>query len=119
MAVRRDIEFINFRPNLLVRDIDASIAFYRDVIGFEVRNSTNDGSFALLGKGLAEVALVQTDNPPAEQAYLYVRGIEALSQRCKDAGSEIARDLVDHPWGLRDFVVRDPDGHMIGIGERV
>ena len=56
MAARRDVEFINFRPNLLVKDIEASIAFYRDVIGFEVRNSTNDGSFALLGKGLAEVA---------------------------------------------------------------
>ena len=119
MAVRRDVEFINFRPNLLVKDVAISIAFYRDVVGFEVRNSTDDGSFALLGKGLAEVALVQTDDPPAEQAYLYVRGVEALSRRCKEAGCDIARDLVDHPWGLRDFVVRDPDGHLIGIGERV
>ena len=119
MAARRDVEFINFRPNLLVKDIETSVAFYRDVIGLEVRNSMKDGSFVLLGKGLAEVALVQTDDPPAEQAYLYVRGVEALSQRCKDAGSEIVRGLVDHPWGNRDFVVRDPDGHLIGIGERV
>ena len=119
MAARRDVEFINFRPNLLVKDIETAVAFYRDVIGLEVRNATDDGSFALLGKGLAEGALVQTDDPPVEQAYLYVRGIEALSQRCKDAGIEITRGLVEHPWGLRDFVVRDPDGHMIGIGERV
>jgi len=119
MADRRDVELINFRPNLLVKDLEASIAFYRDVIGFEVRNATEDGSFALLGKGLAEVALVQNDAPPAEQAYLYVRGIEALNERCREAGCEVARELVEHPWGLRDFVVRDPDGHLIGIGERV
>ena len=119
MAVRREVELINFRPNLLVKDVPASIAFYRDIIGFEVRNAMEDGSFGLLGKGLAEVALVRHDNPPAEQAYLYVRGVEALRDRCQSAGADIARELTEHPWGLRDFVVRDPDGHLIGIGERI
>ena len=118
MAVRRDVELINFRPNLLVRDVATSIEFYRDVIGFEVRNVTEDGAFGLLGRGLAEVALIQTESPPAEQAYLYVRGVDALHERCQKADVDISRPLTDHPWGLRDFVVRDPDGHLIGIGER-
>jgi catechol 2,3-dioxygenase-like lactoylglutathione lyase family enzyme len=119
MAGRREPELINFRPNLLVRDVTASVEFYRDVLGFEVRNAMEDGSFCLLGKGLAEVAVVLTESPPVEQAYLYVRGVEALHERCQLAEVDIARPLTDHPWGLRDFVVRDPDGHLIGIGERV
>lgn len=119
MAVRRDVELINFRPNLLVKDVGISIGFYRDIIGFEVRNAMEDGSFGLMGKGLAEVALVRHDDPPGEQAYLYVRGVDALHERCKAAGADIMRPLTEHPWGLRDFVVRDPDGHLIGIGERV
>lgn len=119
MATRRDPELINFRPNLLVRDIEKSIAFYRDVLGFEVRNAFEDGSFALLAKGLAEVALVTSDDPPYAEAYLYVRGVDDLHERCQEAGCHIERALVEHPWGLRDFVVRDPDGHLIGVGERV
>ena len=119
MATRRDPELINFRPNLLVKDVPTSIDFYRDLIGFEVRNSFEDGSFALLAKGLAEVALVKHDEPPYSEAYLYVRGVEALHDRCQESGCHIERALVDHPWGLRDFVIRDPDGHLIGIGERV
>ena len=35
--------------NLVVRDIERAIEFYRDIIGFEVRNANADGSFALLG----------------------------------------------------------------------
>jgi uncharacterized glyoxalase superfamily protein PhnB len=118
MVVRRDVELINFRPNLLVEDVASSIEFYRDVIGFEVRNVTEDGAFALLGRGLAEVALIRTESPPEGQAYLYVRGVDALHERCKKADAEMIRPLTDHPWGLRDFVIRDPDGHLIGIGER-
>lgn len=119
MAVRRDVELVNFRPTLMVGDVAASSAFYRDVLGFELRTVFEDGSFALLGKGLAEVALVRENHPPSEQAYLYVRGVDLLCDRCMDAGVEIVHPLTEHPWGLRDFVVRDPDGHLIGIGERV
>lgn len=50
---------------------------------------------------------------------LFVRGVEALLGSCEVAGFEIARPLTTQPWGLRDFVVRDPDGHLIGVGERV
>ena len=119
MPTRRDAELINFRPNLLVEDVQISIEFYRDIVGFEVRNVMNDGSFALLGKGLAEVALVRQEKPAVQQAYLYVRGVDLLHEKCKRASVDIPRALIDHPWGLRDFVVKDPDGHLIGIGERV
>jgi uncharacterized glyoxalase superfamily protein PhnB len=119
MAVRRDVELINFRPNLQVKDVSEAAAFYRDVLGFELRAAFEDGSFGLLGKGLAEVALVRSEDPPSEQAYLYVRGVEMLHDRCSKAGVEIVSPLTEHPWGLKDFVVKDLDGHLIGIGERV
>ena len=119
MPVRRDVELINFRPNLQVKDVAASVAFYRDALGFEIRAVFEDGSFGLMGKGLAEVALVRSEAPPSEQAYLYVRGVEMLHDRLEAAGVEIVSPLTEHPWGLKDFVVKDPDGHLVGIGERV
>ncbi|MGI9430758.1 MAG: VOC family protein [Myxococcota bacterium] len=114
------IELLSFRPNLLVRDVSRAIGFYRDVLGMEVHAAPPDGSFAMLGgHGAAEVALVRHEAPQPGEAYLYVRGVESLLQRCQEAGFEITRSLATQPWGLRDFVVRDPDGHSIGIGERV
>ena len=114
------IELLQFRPSLFVADVARSTAFYRDVIGMPVHVEFPDGSFAMLGgHGAAELALVAHDAPPQGEAYLYVRGVEALLARCEAAGFEITRPLETKPWGLRDFVVRDPDGHLIGIGERV
>jgi len=114
------IELLSFRPNLFVQDVARAIGFYRDVLGMEVHAAPPDGSFAMLGgHGAAEVALVRHEAPQAGEAYLYVRGVEGLLLRCQDAGFEITRQLATQPWGLRDFVVRDPDGNQIGIGERV
>jgi catechol 2,3-dioxygenase-like lactoylglutathione lyase family enzyme len=118
--VSEPIELLQFRPNLFVKDVAVATHFYRDVIGLPVHAEFPDGSFAMLGgHGGAEVALVKHDDPPAAEAYLYVRGAAALLAKCEAAGFEITRPLTSQPWGLLDFVVRDPDGHLIGIGERV
>ena len=113
-------ELLNFRPNLYVRDVRAALTFYRDVLEMEVHAEAPDGSFAMLGgHGTAEVALVRHEAPQPSGAYLYVRGVEAWLERCREAGFELTHELTTRPWGLRDFVVRDPDGHEIAIGERV
>ena len=114
-----DFELISFRPNLYVRDVGVALAFYRDLLGMEVHAEFPDGSFAMLGGGAAEVALVRQDDPQPAEAYLYVTGVEALLALCEAAGFAITREIATQPWGLRDFVVRDPDGHLIGVGERV
>ncbi len=38
---------------------------------------------------------------------------------CGMGDIEGARELTTHPYGIRDFVIKDPDGHLIGIGEKV
>jgi catechol 2,3-dioxygenase-like lactoylglutathione lyase family enzyme len=119
MAGTGDIEILSFRPNLFVRDLAASIAFYRDLIGMEVQH--RERTFALLrSTGGAELAVMLYPASKEIQrsgAYLYVRGVEALHQRFLDDGAHLQRTLRLQPWGLLDFVVSDPDGHAIGIGE--
>lgn len=110
---------ISMRPNLPVRDVPTAIAFYRDTLGFEVKAEFPDGSFALLESGGAELALVRHESPQSQGAYLYVTGVEELLARCISAGHTITSPLTTQPWGLRDFVVLDPDGHAIAIGERM
>lgn len=110
---------LSMRPNLPVRDVPTAIAFYRDTLGFEVKAQFPDGSFALLESGGAELALARHESPQPQGAYLYVTGVEELLARCTSAGKTITYPLTREPWGLINFVVLDPDGHAIAIGERV
>jgi catechol 2,3-dioxygenase-like lactoylglutathione lyase family enzyme len=101
---------------------DASLAFYRDVIGLElVEEWTDAGHGAVLSAGgparvelidLPERARVDTDSLFIG---LQVPGIDGLYERAKAAGHEITREPADRPWGGRGFVVRDPNGVAVNI----
>jgi uncharacterized glyoxalase superfamily protein PhnB len=86
------------------------------MLGFESEHA--DDTVALLRSPAgAEVALVLQPSPQPSGGYLYVDGVESIHQRICEAGVPIQRSLAQQPWSLLDFVVTDPDGHAIGIGE--
>jgi len=101
---------------------DASLAFYRDIIGLEVAEEWTDaGHGAVLSAGgAARVELI--DLPERERIEteslfigLKVGAIEPLHERAVEAGLEIIREPADRPWGGRGFVVRDPNGVAVNI----
>ena len=111
--------FLAARPNLLVRDIEVSVTFYRELLSFEAEATLGDPpNFALLKREGAEIALVQHDDPRPSGCYIYVTGVEALHERLRAEGARVTYPLTKEPWGLVNFVVEDPDGHGIAIGER-
>ena len=101
---------------------DASLAFYRDVIGLEVVEEWTDaGHGAVLSAGgparvelidLPERARVDTESLFIG---LQVATIDGIHERATAAGHEIIREPADRPWGGRGFVVRDPNGVAINI----
>ena len=112
--------FVNARPNLLVQDVSASVEFYTDTLGFEAVAVMGEPLFfALLVNEGAEIALVQTDEPQASGCYIYVTGVDELYDDLLSDGAEITNPLTTQPWGNRDFVIADPDGHQIALGERM
>lgn len=114
------IRLLNVRPNFEVTDLDRSVAFYCDVVGLELRFRADEFALAVFGdEGGAELAVQRVSSPAARSCYVNVVGVEALHARCVAAGIAIANPLTTQPWGMRDFVVHDPDGNMIAIGERV
>ena len=102
---------------------DASLAFYRDVIGLEmVEEWTDAGHGATLSAGgPARVELIDLPESAhrvqTESLFigLQVPEIESLYERAKAAGSEIVREPAERPWGGRGFVLRDPNGVALNI----
>lgn len=121
---------------IAVHDHDEALAFYRDVLGLEVRNDVKfEGMrWVSLGSPLQpELNIVLEPplaNPNASQADketmadLLAKGmlravnfttddVDAAFERIQAAGAEVLQEPMDQPYGVRDCAFRDPAGNMI------
>ena len=126
--------FNKLTPNLLVTNVERSLAFYVDVLGFERGMTVPEHSpyvFASVTSGAVEIffndAATAIKEYPAFAAkplgatgtmYIEVDGVDALHDRLK-AAMKIAMPLVTQFYGMREFAIEDPDGYVITFAERV
>jgi catechol 2,3-dioxygenase-like lactoylglutathione lyase family enzyme len=121
-------------------DAEASLAFYRDVLGFEVRNDVGKGTMRWITVGPADqpgTSIVL--NPPganpgitdderrtiAEMMAKGTFGMLLLATKDLDAtfaelqarDADIVQEPTEQPYGVRDCAVRDPAGNLIRINE--
>jgi len=112
--------WLHVMPRLPVTDLDRSVAYYREALGFRLAWRTADDSLAALASGEIEMLLLVPwtgESPPAAQsAYVYVEDPDTLCAEYQQAGADIVDPVDSRPYGMRDFVVRDPDGHRFTLG---
>lgn len=121
--------FIDLVPLLMCADVQASIRFYTDILGFAVTGRDDDvgaSGFAALANGRARVMLASGTHVPTAQKvdggypqsnyYFYVEDAEALRQAVVERGWQ-ATACVKRFYGLLEFEVIDPDGHVLLFGE--
>ena len=116
----------SFAPQLLVDDLERSIAYYRR-LGFTFGEPW-DGFYAIGTLDGLELHLKEAPKYEAERqhrranehldASAGVDGIEAFYARCVANDARILRPLASTPWGTKDFYVEDPDGYVIAFGGR-
>ena len=89
-------------------------------MGFRLAWRTRDGHLAALASGEIEILLLVPwagdGPPPAHASYVYVEDPDALCSEYRQAGADIAEPVASRPSGMRDFTVRDPDGHRFTLG---
>jgi catechol 2,3-dioxygenase-like lactoylglutathione lyase family enzyme len=114
-------------PSFTVDNIDKSIAFYRDVLGFTLKDKWEEDG-ALKGvellAGSVTFWLGQDDwkkgrgRVKGEGFRIYcgtTQDIDVLAARVRSTGTALAEEPKDQSWGGRDFAVRDPDGFLVTI----
>jgi len=111
------------RCNLEVRDVTLSADFYGKVLGLQRQATLGDPpTFALLVNGGGSLGLSGCETPAVAgvvACYVEVPDDQAAFDQCTAAGATVTMPLTTHPWGMRDFVFRDLDGHQIAVGEQI
>ena len=104
-----------------VTDMPASLAFYRDVVGFEVAFEYGAPvSYAGLCLGEATLHLIDARHTPRRPGHgaicLFVPDVDALHAGIVARGAVPTVPLGDRDYGMRDVNFADPDGNQITIG---
>lgn len=120
-----EVSFVRSMPVLCVADVIASEAFYVEKLGFVSSGTWGDPpGFCIVRRGAVTIALDRMDARPMPTnqywaAYVYVSDADALAVELRAKGLEIVRGPEDMPYGLRDFDIRDPDGHLLAFGHDI
>ncbi|MVU77042.1 hypothetical protein GPX89_07245 [Nocardia sp. ET3-3] len=115
-------EFESYRANLEVADLTPTVDFLRDVLGFTVEVNEPAMGLALVRRDRVGLGIVRTPNPAVNETtagYVGVADVDGLHAHCVSRKADIVTGLTEHPWGLRDFVLRIPGGHRIAFGQRI
>ena len=112
-------------PQFLVDDLERSIAYYRDTLGFDFGEPW-DGFYAIGMRDGLELHLKKASKDTEEEgskhknehldAAVGVDGIEVFYEQCVTKGAKIIRPLTSTDWGTKDFYIEDPDGNIISFG---
>ena len=115
--------------SLTCKDVEASIRWYHDVIGFAVgQKFERDGKVAgaVMTAGGVRIILNQDDGKlgwdrvKGQGLYLQLNvegpaDVDAAATRIKAAGGALLDEPADRPWGVRMFHFRDLDGFKLGV----
>jgi len=128
--VRRAPETLRMRaaaPGFTVNDVARSLAWYRDVLGFIVKDRwDHEGKLGGVEMMAGSVSFMLSqddwktgrDRAKGEGVRIYcmtAQDVDVLAKQIKARGGTLAQEPRDEPWGMRDFAVVDPDGYKITI----
>jgi predicted enzyme related to lactoylglutathione lyase len=104
-------------PNLPASDVAASARHYQEVLGFTVNYIQND--LAVMDRDDITIILFAKTEAQTGLAscYVYVRDADTLYAELQSKGAKLSGGPTSHPWGLRDFHVRDLEGNRITFGQ--
>ena len=109
------VTFGHITPILRVANLDASLAYYTQVLGFT--RAWGDSRFASVSRDDAHLMLSQGDQGhPGTWVWVGVSDADALLVELEPRGAIVRHPPTNYPWGSRELHVSDPDGNVLRFG---
>ena len=118
ISARPVVECEQTHAGLSVPDIPAAVDFYTQKLGFRLEFTWGDPpTFAGVGLGKVQVFLQKgTPDPKGCSVYFIVGDADRLYEFHRTNGVEVMQEIGDREYGIRDYVVRDLNGHYLSFG---
>lgn len=127
------LQHMSLRLELFVHDVDVSILFYCDILGFQVQR--HDADYTSLRNGTVVLGLGPAAKLPISEGHftqyklesepgvgveivLEVDDVHALYTHVRKTDYPVIEPLMAQPWGLTDFRLADPDGYYLRLTSR-
>jgi len=113
------------RPMMWTEDLDATIEFYVDVLGFTCREKNDEWKWASLGRDDVWIMLAGPNEHTSYDKigftgsfYFTTDDIETLWTALKDK-AKVCYDIETFPWGMREFAIYDNNGYLLQFGQEI
>ena len=116
----------NIAPQLRTTDMDSSISFYTEKLGFVVEFNYQDFYAGIkAGEQMIHLKLVEDPDPSISfvddgghlHLYFETEGVGEFAEKLKSRGVTMVEDVHETDWNTREFVIHDDQGHTLYFGE--
>lgn len=118
------MELTALTPMIWVENLDESIAFYMNVLGFEI-DGNSDGTWAKIKKDAVKLMLALPNaNIPFDKPvftgsiYLYTKNVDEIWEKLKDV-TEVVYPLEITEYGMKEFAIYDNSGYLLQFGTNI
>ncbi len=118
------MKFNKLTPMLWTKNLEETIAFYTNILGFTCSEFNEDWQWASLYKDETEIMLAYPNAHFKDEIgfsgsfYFQVNEVEKLWKELKNE-TEIVYDLEVFDWGMKEFAIKDNNGYILQFGENI
>lgn len=113
------------RPMMYTEDLDATIGFYENVLGFSCREKNEDWGWASLNCDDVWIMLARPNEHMhydkigfTGSFYFTTDDVEELWAKLRDK-AKVCYDIETFPWGMREFAIYDNNGYLLQFGQEI
>lgn len=102
-------------PILPVENLKKTLEYYRDVLNFDIAWVWKD-SYASVYNGDIEIHFSKAEKVVPQSVYFFVENADLVYDFLVKQNVNLVKEIESYPYGMREFVIKDIDGHTFRIG---